>query len=75
MSRNVITQGIMEMAHHQDAAPPDRARIAGGGRKKTSGKYPYYETEPENLLDSPVTGDPEKHCAIQAKARVTFQRR
>jgi chemotaxis response regulator CheB len=34
MSRSAITQGIAEMAHPQDAAPPDRARMAGGGRKK-----------------------------------------
>jgi uncharacterized protein YraI len=34
MSRSAITQGIVEMAHPQDAAPPDRVRMAGGGRKK-----------------------------------------
>jgi hypothetical protein len=34
MSRSAITQGIEEMAHPQDAAPPDRARMFGGGRKK-----------------------------------------
>ena len=34
MSRSAITQGIAEMANPQDAAPPDRARMAGGGRKK-----------------------------------------
>jgi hypothetical protein len=34
MSRSAITQGIAEMAHPQDAAPPDRVRMAGGGRKK-----------------------------------------
>jgi hypothetical protein len=34
MSRSAITQGIAEMAHPEDAAPPDRARMAGGGRKK-----------------------------------------
>jgi hypothetical protein len=34
MSRSAITQGIAEMAHPQDAAPPDRARMFGGGRKK-----------------------------------------
>jgi hypothetical protein len=34
MSRSAITQGIAEMAHPQDAAPPDRARLFGGGRKK-----------------------------------------
>ncbi|MDR1250855.1 MAG: hypothetical protein LBK62_01685 [Treponema sp.] len=34
MSRIAITQGIAEMAHPQDAAPPDRARMFGGGRKK-----------------------------------------
>ncbi|MDR1148884.1 MAG: hypothetical protein LBK66_09665, partial [Spirochaetaceae bacterium] len=27
MSRSAITQGIAEMAHPQDAAPPDRARM------------------------------------------------
>jgi hypothetical protein len=30
------------------------------GEKKTSEKYPRYEQELENLLDSPVIGDPEK---------------
>jgi hypothetical protein len=34
MSRSAITQGIAETAHPQDAAPPDRARLFGGGRKK-----------------------------------------
>jgi DNA-binding phage protein len=34
MSRTAITQGIAEMANPQDAAPPDRARMFGGGRKK-----------------------------------------
>jgi hypothetical protein len=34
MSRSAITQGIAEMAHPQDAAPPDRARMFGGGREK-----------------------------------------
>jgi hypothetical protein len=34
MSRSAITQGIVEMARPQDAAPPDRARMFGGGRKK-----------------------------------------
>jgi hypothetical protein len=34
LSRSAITQGIAEMAHPQDAAPPDRARMFGGGRKK-----------------------------------------
>jgi hypothetical protein len=35
MSRSAIAQGIAEMAHPQDAAPPDRVRFAGGGRKKS----------------------------------------
>jgi hypothetical protein len=60
MSRSAITQGIAEMAHPQDAAPPDRARLFGGGRKKISEKYPQYEWELENLLDTSVIGDPEK---------------
>jgi hypothetical protein len=34
MSRSAITQGMAEMAHSRDAAPPDRVRMAGGGRKK-----------------------------------------
>jgi hypothetical protein len=34
LSRSAITQGIAEMAHPEDAAPPDRARMFGGGRKK-----------------------------------------
>ena len=34
MSRSAITQGIEEMAHPEDAAPPDRARMFGDGRKK-----------------------------------------
>ncbi|MDR2740059.1 MAG: hypothetical protein LBB68_09565 [Treponema sp.] len=34
MSRSAITQGIAEMAHPENAAPPDRVRMAGGGRKK-----------------------------------------
>jgi hypothetical protein len=60
MSRSAITQGIEEIAHPEDAAPPDRARMAGGGRKKISEKYPQYERELESLLDSSVIGDPEK---------------
>jgi hypothetical protein len=34
LSRSAITQGIAEMAHPEDAVPPDRARMFGGGRKK-----------------------------------------
>jgi hypothetical protein len=34
MSRSAITQGIAEMVHPQDAVPPDRVRMFGGGRKK-----------------------------------------
>jgi hypothetical protein len=34
MSRSAITQGMAEIDHPQDAAPPDRVRMAGGGRKK-----------------------------------------
>jgi hypothetical protein len=60
LSRSAITQGIAEMAHPEDAAPPDRARMFGGGRKKISEKYPCYERELENLHDASVTGDPEK---------------
>jgi hypothetical protein len=36
-----------------------RGCLAAGG-KKTGEKYPRCEQELENLLDSPVTGDPEK---------------
>jgi hypothetical protein len=60
MSRSAITQGLAEMAHPQDAAPPDRVRMAGGGRKKITEKYPRYERELESLLDTSVIGDPEK---------------
>jgi hypothetical protein len=35
LSRSAITQGIAETAHPEDAAPPDRARMFGGGRKKS----------------------------------------
>jgi hypothetical protein len=34
LSRSAITQGIAELARPEDAAPPDRARMFGGGRKK-----------------------------------------
>jgi hypothetical protein len=34
MSRSAITQGSAELAHPEDAAPPDRTRMFGGGRKK-----------------------------------------
>jgi hypothetical protein len=60
MSRSAITQEIAETAHPEDAAPPDRARMSGGGRKKTGEKYPRYDRELENFLDTSVTGDPEK---------------
>jgi hypothetical protein len=60
MSGSAITQGIGEIAHPQDAAPPHRVRMAGGGRKKISETYPHYERELESLLDSSVIGDPEK---------------
>jgi hypothetical protein len=60
MSRSAITQGIAEMVHPQDALPPDRVRMFGGGRKKISEHYPHYERELEGFLDSSVIGDPEK---------------
>jgi hypothetical protein len=64
ISKHCLTQGIAEMAHPQDAAPPDRARMFGGGRKKISEKDPYYEKELESLLDSSVIGDPEKTLKV-----------
>jgi hypothetical protein len=50
MSRSAITQGIAEMAYPEDAAPPDRARMFGGDRKKTGEKYPHYERELEKTF-------------------------
>jgi hypothetical protein len=67
MSRSAITQGIAEMAHPKDAAPPGRARMFGGGRKK-SVRNPCYEKEPGNLPDSPVTGNPEKPLRYVSKS-------
>ncbi|MDR2406960.1 MAG: hypothetical protein LBE13_02440 [Bacteroidales bacterium] len=34
LSRTAITQGIAEMAHPQDTAPPDQARMFGDSPKK-----------------------------------------
>jgi hypothetical protein len=71
MPRSAITQGIAEMANPQGAAPPDRARMFGGGRKKTSEKEPRYEQELENLLDSSVIGNPEKTLRHVSKSART----
>jgi hypothetical protein len=68
MSRSAITQRIVEMAHPQDAAPQDRVRMAGGGRKKISENYPQYERELESLLDSSVIGDPERTLCHVSKS-------
>jgi hypothetical protein len=35
MSRSAITRGITEMAHPEDAAPPDRARMFAAVEKKS----------------------------------------
>jgi hypothetical protein len=72
MSRSAVTQGITETAHPKDAASPDRARMAGGGRKKISEKYPCYEKELENLLASSVTGDLEKPLRHVSKSTEPF---
>jgi hypothetical protein len=71
MSRSAITQGIAETAHPEDAAPPDRARMFGGGRKKIGEKYPRYERELENLLDAAVIGDPEKPLRNVSKSNLS----
>jgi hypothetical protein len=48
------------MANPRDAAPPDRTRMAGGGRKKISEHYPRYEKELESILDAFVIGGLER---------------
>jgi hypothetical protein len=42
--------------------------MAGGGRKKISGKYPRYEQELESLPDASVRGDPEKALCHASKS-------
>jgi hypothetical protein len=75
MSRSAITQGIAEMARPQDAAPPDRARMFGGGRKKTVGNIQDMSGNWKAFLIHRWQTVLKNHCAMQAKARINSQTR
>jgi hypothetical protein len=64
MSRSAITQGIAEMAYLQDAAPPDRARMAGGGRKKQMRSICAMNRNRKTFLMCPVIRDPERYSCV-----------
>lgn len=58
VSRQVIRQGLRELAEPA-AAPEGRVRRPGGGRKKASQKDPTVVADLEKLVEPTTRGDPE----------------
>jgi transposase len=58
VSRQVIRQGLRELAQPA-TAPGGRVRRPGGGRKKASQKDPTLVADLERLVESTTRGDPE----------------
>ena len=58
-SKTTIRRGITELESDADAAPPDRVRAAGGGRKKAEVANPELLSSLDSLIEPGTRGDPE----------------
>jgi Rhodopirellula transposase DDE domain len=57
VSRVTITKGLAELG--KQPLPAGRIRLAGGGRKKITQRYPTIVTELEHLVEPGSRGDPQ----------------
>src|SRR5438128_703041 len=57
VSRVTITKGLAELG--EQPLPAGRIRLAGGGRKKITQRYPTIVTELEHLVEPGSRGDPQ----------------
>ena len=58
-SKTTIRRGITELESDAGAAPPDRVRAAGGGRKKAEVANPELLNCLDSLIEPGTRGDPE----------------
>lgn len=58
-SKTTIRRGISELESDADAAPLDRVRAAGGGRKKAEVANPELLNSLDSLIEPGTRGDPE----------------
>jgi hypothetical protein len=73
MSHTTIRRGIEEIK--SDAVkelPPGKSRMPGGGRKKTTNKYPNVQQELNALIEPVTRGDPESPLRWTCKSTYTL---
>jgi Rhodopirellula transposase DDE domain len=59
IARSTIGRGLKELANNDEAAPQDRIRRTGGGRKKATVKQPGLVETLLELIEASIRGDPE----------------
>lgn len=59
IARSTIGRGLKELASNDEAAPQDRIRRTGGGRKKATVKQPGLVKTLLELIEASIRGDPE----------------
>jgi Rhodopirellula transposase DDE domain len=59
IARSTIGRGLKELASNDAAAPQDRIRRTGGGRKKATVKQPDLVKTLLELIEASIRGDPE----------------
>jgi hypothetical protein len=59
IARSTIGRGLKELASDDEAAPQDRIRRTGGGRKKATVKQPGLVKTLLELIEASIRGDPE----------------
>ena len=71
ISPNTIRKGLAELAHREenpDEPLPERLRVEGGGRKRSSETDPELDGALELLVDPVTRGDPESPLRWTAKS-------
>lgn len=71
LARNTIQRGLRELATPRDL-PPDRARRAGGGRKRATALDPDLTPAIEALVEPGTRGDPESPLRWTCKSTRTL---
>ena len=69
LSKRTLSTGIKEL-QSRTLCKTQRTRNTGGGRKKSSKKYPGLVGALEQLVDPTAKGDPESHLRWTTKAPV-----
>lgn len=59
IARSTIGRGLQELARHDAAAPEDRIRRTGGGRKRATVTQPGLVKALLGLIEATIRGDPE----------------